>query len=123
MNVMLVEDHSLFRQALAVLLDGEPNLQVIAQAGSLAEARAQAAALNDPIHIAVVDLALPDGDATVLIPEVRRASPGVRVMVLTASVEPEVSTRAFEAGASAVVHKAVSRDEILATVRGLVGNG
>ena len=87
---MLVEDHSLFRQALAVLLDGEPNLQVIAQAGSLAEARAQAAALNDPIHIAVVDLALPDGDATVLIPEVRRASPGVRVMVLTASVEPEV---------------------------------
>lgn len=121
-GVMLVEDHSLFRQALAVMLDGEPDLRVVAQAGSLAEARERAAALKDLIRIAIVDLALPDGDATGLMTELRRYSPGVKVMIFTASIDPGTEARIREAGASATLHKTASNAEILVAVRRLIGD-
>ena len=120
MGVMLVEGHALFRQALAVVLDGE-GLRVVAQAGTLAEARERTAALEDLVRVAVVELALPDGDGTDLVRELRLSSPDAKVMVLTASADPETATRALEAGASAMLHKdTVGKDEIVAAVRGLL---
>ena len=120
MGVMLVEGHVLFRQALAVVLDRE-GLRVVAQAGSLAEARERKAALQDLVRVAVVELALPDGNATDLVRELRLCSPDAKVMVLTASADPETATRALEAGASVMLHKnTVGKDEIVAAVRGLL---
>jgi hypothetical protein len=58
-RVMLVEDHAAFRQSLASLLGREPDLEVVAQAGSLAQARQM---LRTPLDVAVLDLSLPDGD-------------------------------------------------------------
>ena len=58
-RVMLVEDHIAFRQALAFLLMREPDLEVVAQAGSLAQARQM---LDTPLDVVVVDPGLPDGD-------------------------------------------------------------
>ena len=57
-RVLLVEDHAAFREALAFLLGREPDLEVVAQAGSLAEARG---ALGGSLDVAVVDLGLPTG--------------------------------------------------------------
>ncbi len=59
-RVLLVEDHAAFREALAFLLNREPDLEVAAQAGSLAEARK--ALPQGGFDVAVVDLGLPDGD-------------------------------------------------------------
>lgn len=118
-GIFLVEDQKLFRQALTVFFEGEPDLRVVAQAGSLAEARERAADLEDPVRVAVVDFALPDGDATVLMPGLRRDLPGVKILVFTASVDPETEAHALEAGADAVLHKTARKDEILAAVRGL----
>jgi len=84
LNIMLVEDHSLFRDALAFVLAREPDLEVVAKAGSLAEAREALGGRR--LDVAVVDLSLPDGDGTKLIEELRRSSPGVRVVVLSATV-------------------------------------
>ena len=118
-GVILVEDHELFRQALAVVLAFEPGLRVVAQAGSLAEARERTAALKDLVRVAVVELALPDGDATDLVRDLRLSSPGVRVVVLTAGADPEAVTRALEAGASVALHKnTAGSDDIVAAVRG-----
>ena len=119
-GMMLVEDHSLLRQALAVLFDGEPDLRVLAQAGSLAEAREQAEMLKDLIRIAVVDFALPNGSATDLIGSLRRFSPAVKILIFTASVDPETANRALEAGADSTLHKTASKAEILAAVRELL---
>jgi DNA-binding NarL/FixJ family response regulator len=58
---MLVEDHAAFRQSLASLLSREPDLEVVAQAGSLAQARQM---LDTPLDVAVLDLRLPDGDGS-----------------------------------------------------------
>ena len=84
-RVLLVKDHAAFHGALAFLLGREPDLEVVAQAGSLAEARE---ALDGRLNVAVVDLALPDGDGSELIGELRRAHPGVSVLVLSATIAP-----------------------------------
>jgi DNA-binding NarL/FixJ family response regulator len=70
--VMLVDDHPDFRDLLATLLEGQPDLEVVAQAGSMAEARSQAAALR--FDVVVLDLGLLDGNGADLIGELREAS-------------------------------------------------
>src|SRR5829696_1886354 len=82
-RVMLVEDHIAFRQSLAFLLMREPDLEVVAQACSLAQARQM---LDTPLDVAVVDLGLPDGDGRDLIDELRRTNAGISVVVLSATI-------------------------------------
>ena len=60
-RVLLVEDHTAFRDALAHLLNMEPGLEVVARCGSLAESRALGGDLLGSVDVAVLDLALPDG--------------------------------------------------------------
>jgi CheY-like chemotaxis protein len=84
-RVILVEDHIAFRQALAFFLGREPDLEVVAQAGSLAQARE--VLVDGHIDVAVVDLSLPDGDGRDLIGELRRRHSGISVVVLSATIE------------------------------------
>jgi DNA-binding NarL/FixJ family response regulator len=112
-KILLVEDHHLLRQALAVILEREPEFAVTAQAGSLAEARG----LLEGVDAAIVDLGLPDGDGLVLIGELREANPDCMSLVLTASMDQVRFALAVDAGAAAVVNKFVSLDEIFAAVR------
>jgi|SRR5215204_964253 len=101
-RVMLVEDHTAFREALASLLGHEPGLEVVAQAGSIAEARE---ALATPLDVAVLDLGLPDGDGSDLIGELRRRNPGVSVVILSADMGPGHLDAVVKAGADAVLDK------------------
>ncbi len=119
-RIMLVEDHASFRQTLALVLDMEPGFEVVAQVGTLAEARKVAEDLDDGIDVAVLDLDLPDGEGIELIPEIGEAHPGFSALVLTASLERADVARAVEAGAAGVLHKTAEVDEIIAAVRGLV---
>ncbi len=118
-RVLLVEDHAAFREALAFLLGREPDLEVVAQASSLTEARE--ALPNGNFDVAVVDLGLPDGDGRELIGELRRASPGTSVLVLSATIEPEHLDDLRSAGASTVLAKAESPPIIAEEVRRLAG--
>ncbi len=89
LNVMLVEDDTAFREALAFVLFGEHELEVVAQAGSLAEARqALGGGVDGRLDVALLDLALPYGDGTELIAELRRINPAAKVMVLSATMWP-----------------------------------
>jgi len=114
---MIVEDHADFRDLMGVLLSNQPDIKLIAQAGSLAEARDQAARLE--LDVAVLDLGLPDGSGADLISDLRRASGDVRVMVLSASLDPEGIEKARRAGADEILDKLTPLDEVLATVRRL----
>ena len=115
-RVLLVDDHSTFREPLAFMFDREPEFEVTAEAGSLAEARG----MLDGVDLAVVDLDLPDGNGTELIGELRVANPRGAVLVLTASVEREAYARAVEAGAAGVLHKSVRIKEVVEAARRLV---
>ena len=115
---MLVEDHLTFRQSLAFLLSREPDLEVVAQAGSLAEAREL---LDARLDVAVLDLVLPDGDGRDLIGELRRANEGISVLVLSVTIRPGHLEEILEAGADAVLHKVASPQTIVEEVRRLGG--
>jgi DNA-binding NarL/FixJ family response regulator len=100
-RVMLVEDHAVFRQALSSFLDRQPDIEVVAQAGSLAEARQ----CLGGVDVMVLDLALPDGDGIELISELRKLNPDASVLVLSATLDLAYPERALEAGADAVLSK------------------
>ncbi len=118
-RVVIVEDHADFRALMGVLLGRQPDIELLAQAGSLAEARAQAARFE--FDVAILDLGLPDGSGADLIADLRRTSPGVSVLVLSASLDPVGIEEANSAGAEEIMDKLTPVDEVLATVRRLGG--
>ncbi len=121
-RVLLVEDHSTFRQALALTFSLEPDIQVIGQARSIAEARPLIHA-DHPIDVVVLDLDLPDGRGTDLIHELHATHPATQVLVLTASKGRHMQARAVEAGAAGVLHKSVDIEQVVSAVRRLVDTG
>jgi two-component system nitrate/nitrite response regulator NarL len=116
-HLLLVEDHASFRQTLARVFDQEPEFEVVAQAGSLSEARRVMEGRK--ADLGVIDLSLPDGEGVELIEDLREANPLFAALVLTASLDREDHARAVEAGAAGVLHKSADVDEILDATRRL----
>lgn len=114
-RVMIVEDHPDFRDLMEILLARQSDIKLVAQAGSLAEARNHAVRLE--FDVAVLDLGLPDGDGVDLIADLRRANPEVGVLVLSASLDTASIERAAEA--DEIMDKLAPLDEVLGTLRRL----
>jgi len=116
-RVMLVEDQADFRYLMATLLGRQPDLKVVAEAESLAEARMQAK--TTPLDVVVLDLGLPDGTGTDLIADLRWSNPDAAVLVLSASLNPGSLAKATEAGADEIMDKFAVLDEVVDTIRRL----
>ena len=114
-RVLLVDDHATFREPLAFMLEREPDITVVGQAGTLAEARG----LLQGVDVAIVDLGLPDGNGMELIRELRAANPRGLVLVLTVSTARQEKARAVEAGAAGVLHKSARIAAVIDAVRRL----
>jgi DNA-binding NarL/FixJ family response regulator len=119
-RLLLVEDHAAFRGALRFLLNLRAGMRVAAECGSLAECRALGYVLGT-IDLALLDLMLPDGDGAGLIPLLRGANPKVRVLILSAAIDPGVHERMAQAGADGVLNKAAELPQIVAEVERLAG--
>jgi PAS domain S-box-containing protein len=116
-RIMLVDDHADFRHLMTSLLGQEPDLEVVAQAGSLVEARNQAALVS--FDVAVLDLGLPDGNGADLIEELHKANPSVAVLILSASLDSMNLKRATEAGADEILDKLADPTEVVGAIRRL----
>jgi two-component system nitrate/nitrite response regulator NarL len=116
-HILLVDDHASFRQTLAFVFDQQPDFEVVAQAGSLAEARRALEGLENEPDLGVIDLSLPDGEGTELIKDLREANEDFAALLLTASLDRTDHAKAVEAGAAGVVHKSADVDEILDATR------
>jgi PAS domain S-box-containing protein len=114
-RVLLVEDHATVREAIAGMLEREPDFSVVGQAGSLAEARE----LLEGVDIVLLDLGLPDGFGGDLIPELRRANPGAQALVLSAGLDRANLARAVQNGAAGAVDKVAHLDEVVEAARRL----
>jgi DNA-binding NarL/FixJ family response regulator len=115
LRLMLVEDHAAFRHAMATLLGREADLEVVAEASSLGEARHHLTSVG--FDVAILDLGLPDGHGADLIAEVREARPGAAVLILSSSLDPDNLARAKEAGADGVLDKFATPDQVIGTIR------
>lgn len=111
-RVIIVDDHTAFRQALAMVLRKHTGFDVCAEAASPAEARSILQKLNCRLDLAVVDLDLPDGEK--LTRELNECASGTSVLGLTAGRARVVGAR------GTVLTTEASVDEILAAVQRLV---
>jgi DNA-binding NarL/FixJ family response regulator len=93
---LFVEYHSAFRQSAAVMMDREPDLEVVSQAGSVAEARQKMD--EGGIDAAIVDIPLPDEGAAELVRDLHEANPSIPVLVLTHLEEKGLYERFLKAG-------------------------
>lgn len=114
-RLLLVEDHAPFREALTLAFAQEPDISIVGEAGSLLRARAQL----EGVDVALVDLDLPDGDGTDLIPDLHRLNRRCAVLLLTASAGVKDLTRAVDAGAAGLLHKTAPVTEIIGAIRRL----
>ena len=113
-QILLVAGHNAFREALAVRLNQEADLEVAWQAGSIADTRD---VHLDGIDVAVVDPLLPDGNGLVLIREMSVANPSALGLVLSSKLDPARYHQALGAGAVEVLSTNISMEEVINTVR------
>ena len=117
-RIILVDDHATLREALVVLLEREPDMMVVGEAGSVGETR-QLLANKVPADVAVVDLTLPDGQGTDVVEALLDSRAVEAVLVLTALDELHDRARAVAAGALGVLHKSVPTADIIVAIRRL----
>jgi DNA-binding NarL/FixJ family response regulator len=99
------------------MLEGQPELEVVGQAGSLAEART----MLEGVDVALLDRGLPDGDGLELIGALREVNPHARVLVMSATVELTHPEDAIEAGADEVIDKLDTPERVFAAIREVGG--
>ena len=116
-RVMHVEDHAGFRALIKNLLDSQSDMEVVAQAASLGEARDWA--VTSEIDVAILDLSLPDGNGLDLIPELRRSKPEVGVLILSANLDPAGPEKAPGSCADEILDKLAPVEAVLDSVRKL----
>ncbi len=114
-RIALVDDHQLIRDGLRRACDAAEDLEVVAEAGTVAEARdAIASARPD---VVVLDVRMPDGTGIELATELRQADPTLGIVVLTMDPSEEMLLAALKAGASALVGKDTPRTEVIDAAR------
>lgn len=117
MQILLVDDHAMFRTGLRMVLSSHiPDAEVV-EAGALAEAMALSALQPD---LVLLDIKLPGLNGVEGIALLRRQWPEVPVLMLSAMDEPETVRLATERGASGFVSKAQSAEDIVEAVKGAV---
>ena len=114
-RVILVDDHTLVRQGIAQLVEGEPDLEVVGQAGTLAEARH--VLRGHPADVVLMDVSLPDGSGLSLIRELRGAGNELGMVVLTMYDDDQTLLSALDVGASALVLKTAPAEHVLDAIR------
>ena len=119
-TVFLVDDHEVVRRGVADLLDGHEDLEVVGEAGSVAEALSRIPALRP--QVAVLDVRLPDGTGIELCRELRSRMPGLACLMLTSYTDEQAMFDAVLAGAAGYVIKDVRGNDIVNAVRE-VGRG
>ncbi|MGV8874370.1 MAG: response regulator transcription factor [Rhodococcus sp. (in: high G+C Gram-positive bacteria)] len=111
-RVVLADDHTLFRDGLAALIETDPAFRVVAQCPD--GTTAIDVITRDVPDIAVVDIEMPGPGAHAVVTAIRAAAPSVSIVVLSMHQDPELLRSLLDAGASAFLSKTVARDQLIA---------
>jgi DNA-binding NarL/FixJ family response regulator len=114
-RILLADDHAVVRRGLRLVLDGEPDLEVVAEAGDGAEAVERA--LRDDIHLAVLDVTMPRMTGIQAAREISRRRPDVRTLILSMHDNEQYFFEALKAGASGYVLKSAADHDLVEACR------
>jgi DNA-binding NarL/FixJ family response regulator len=114
-GVFLLDDHEVVRRGVRDLLEREPDITVVGEAGTAASALARIPALQP--NVAVLDIRLPDGDGVTVCREIRSKMPEVACLMLTSFGDDEALFDAIMAGAAGYVLKQIRGSDLIGAVR------
>ena len=114
-SIVLADDHAVVRSALRLLLEAEPDLEVVAEAGDI-ESTVRYVRGHKP-DVLVLDLNMPSGRSLGAVPEMLEASPGTSVVVLTMETDPTYAREAIQTGVLGYVLKEAVDEELVSAVR------
>jgi two-component system response regulator NreC len=114
-SIVLADDHAVVRSALRLLLEAEPDLEVVAEAGDI-ESTVRYVRGHKP-DVLVLDLNMPSGRSLGAVPEMLEASPGTSVVVLTMETDPSYAREAIQTGVLGYVLKEAVDEELVSAVR------
>ena len=118
-RAMIVDDHALFRRGLEMVLDSEPDIELVGQASDGAEAVEKAAeSLPD---VVLMDIRMPRSSGIEACRAMKEAAPSAKIVILTISDEEEDLFEAIRAGASGYLLKDIPLDEVADAVRAVHG--
>jgi DNA-binding NarL/FixJ family response regulator len=118
-RTMIVDDHALFRRGLEMVLDSEPDIELVGQAGDGAEAVLKAGeSLPD---VVLMDIRMPRSGGIEACRALKDVVPSAKIVILTISDEEADLFEAIRAGASGYLLKDIPLDEVAATVRAVDG--
>ena len=120
LRLLVVDDHEVVRQGLVALLDRREGFEVVAEAGTVAEALAMAHRYQP--DIVIMDVRLPDGSGVEACREIRADLPATKVVILTSYPDEEAVLSAIVAGASGYLLKQVRARDLVAALEA-VGRG
>jgi two-component system response regulator DevR len=120
LRLLVVDDHEVVRQGIVAMLSRRPNFQVVAEAGTVAEAIDMARHFQP--DLVVMDVRLPDGSGIEACREIRANMPQTRVVMLTSYPDEEAVFSAIVAGASGYLLKQVRGRDLVAALEA-VGRG
>ncbi len=115
MRILLVEDHTLFREALLHVLRRFDSTAVVIEASTAREALRLVAHYHD-LDLILLDLAMPGSSGLTALPELHALRPAVPLVILSASEEPTAVRQALEAGAMGYIPKSSSSHEMIAAL-------
>ncbi|MER5462343.1 response regulator transcription factor [Streptomyces sp. NPDC002668] len=114
-RVFLLDDHEVVRRGVSDLLDAEPDIEVVGEAGTTEQALARGPALRP--DVAVLDVRLPDGDGITVCRELRSRIPDLACLMLTSFDDDDALLDAIMAGAAGYVLKEIKGSALVAAVR------
>ncbi len=118
MRLLIVDDHALVRDGLATLINAQPDMQVIGQAGTMREAIAQARSLSPDLIL--MDFTLPDGTGDEATRVILTTLPETKIIFLTVHDDDERLFAAVSAGAMGYLLKSVRSADLLSRLRDVV---
>jgi DNA-binding NarL/FixJ family response regulator len=114
-QLLLADDHAMVRRGLRLILDAEPDLDVVAEAGDGAEAVEQA--LRNDVHLAILDVSMPKLTGLQAAREIARQRPDVRILMLSMHDNEEYLFEALSVGASGYVLKSAVDQDLVSACR------
>jgi two-component system, NarL family, response regulator NreC len=114
-TVVIADDHAVVRKGLRLLVEAEPGLRVVAEAGTVPDALRMAKAHRP--NVIVLDLNMPGGSSLEAIPTMREEAPMTAIVVLTMQDDPSFARQALQSGALGFVLKEAADDELLGAIR------
>lgn len=120
-RVLVVDDHQVVREGIRLVLESQPDIQVVGEAGNGGEALAKAGQLQP--DLVLLDLAMPGMGGLEATRLIKTQHPEVQVLILTMQEGEEYFFKALEAGASGYLLKGASAADLVAGVRAVHGGG